>query len=88
MPRSRIHDKEVVMPTRKYVRLTSTSSLHLIGKDHKTLCGRNYLRYDYVTYSENEFDSNAHALCHKCSGQRREGPRTIKEAFQPKYFLG
>lgn len=72
----------------KYVRLTSAPCLHIIGRDYKTLCGRDYLRYDYVTFGEDEFDSNAFALCHKCSGQRREGPRTIREAFQPKYFLG
>jgi hypothetical protein len=65
-----------------YVKLTSTSSVHLIKPGTgQTVCGRDYRQYDYIPYTEEELDPGYQQLCHKCLNKRREGPRTIKEAF-------
>lgn len=65
----------------KYVQMTEAGWLHMIGdKEFTTKCGRNFRRYDCRFF---DVVDTHHALCHKCSGQRRIGPRTIREAFQP-----
>lgn len=77
------------MATTKYVKMTSNGYLRIRvpGTGH-TKCGRNYIQYDYLPVSEDEFDPNCHAICHKCANKRLEGPRTIREAFVPRNFLG
>lgn len=58
---------------------------HIKKDGTKTVCGRLYRQYDYYTFPEEELDPNCHAVCHKCSGKRREGPRTISEAMGVPY---
>ena len=68
----------------KYVQITDAGYLHIDSEnpnEDKTKCGLNYRRYDSRRFFD-EVDKH-HALCHKCSGKRVEGPRTIREAFRP-----
>lgn len=69
----------------RYVKLTTNGYVHPIKPNTtQTICGKDYLRYDYMTLDENELNPNVHVVCHKCQNKRHEGPRTIKEAFTPR----
>lgn len=52
----------------------------------RTVCGRNYRQLDFYSLAEEELDLTHRHLCHKCSGERREGPRTIREALVGKPY--
>lgn len=68
-----------------HVKMTPNGFVH-VAKNGKTACGRDYRRYDYIPYYEDEkIDLVHNALCHKCTGRRRTGPRTIAEAMRIGY---
>lgn len=73
-----------------YISIQCNGFLHVKKPgERKTVCGRDYTRYDYMSVREDEFDSRYHSVCYKCQNKRREGSRTIKAAFgKPGKALG
>ncbi len=65
-----------------HVKLVTNGFIHLVRPNTtKTVCGKNFQAYDYISLTEVELDLNRHVICHRCRGERTEGPRTISEAM-------
>jgi hypothetical protein len=66
----------------KYVTIASGGFVHQIKGNGKTVCGKNYRRYDFIPYNENEIDLRFQTICHKCRNIQRHEPGGVLEAME------